>query len=130
MSEHETLDNNLTPKQRKAIESLLATGNVAEAARAAGVARQSLYRWLADPDFAKALRAAEQIALEGLARSLLRLGDKATAAIEAALDDQAAPHTVKLKAASVVFTHHPQLLESVMLADRVAALEDALDGKS
>lgn len=123
------LDDTLSPKQYKAIEALLSSGNVAEAARAAGVARKSLYRWLADPVFAKALREAEQLALEGVARSLLRLGDKATAAIEAALDDASAPHSVKLKAASVIFTHHPQLLESVALADRVAALEDALDGK-
>jgi DNA-binding phage protein len=41
----------LTPKQRKAREVLLATGNHAEAAREAGVNRTTIYRWLKDPNF-------------------------------------------------------------------------------
>ena len=122
-------DQTLSPEQRKAIYALLSSGNVKAAAKAAGVSRDSIYRWMKEPAFKAELRAAEGLALEGLARSLLRLGDKAVAVLEAAMDDLAAPHSVKLKAASVVFTHHPQLLEAVTLSERVAELEMAQDRK-
>lgn len=124
------LDSTLSPRQYKAIESLLASGNVAEAARLAGVGRRTLYRWLSQDEFVKALREAEQIALEGLTRSLLRLGDKATKALDAAFEDASATHTVKIRAARVVLASHPPYLEALALSDRVASLENALDGKS
>jgi len=49
----------LTPKQRKAVEALLLTGDVSAAAKAAGVSRESLYRWLRQPLFLAAVREAE-----------------------------------------------------------------------
>lgn len=117
----------LSPEQYKAIECLLVSGNVAAAAREAGISRRQMYRWLHDPVFTGVLHDAEGIALQGLTRSLMALGDKATAALTAVFDDEAAPHTVKLKAASIVFANHPQYLQSVALAERVAALEAAVD---
>jgi transposase-like protein len=128
MATHRTLDNNLSPKQRKAIESLLTSGTVADAARAAGVTRDSLYRWLKDEHFARALRDAEGLALEGLTRSLTMLGDKAVAALVAVFDDEAAPHAVKLKAAAIVFGNHPTYLQTTALAERISAIEARQDG--
>ncbi len=49
----------LTPKQRRAVETLLATGEVAAAAREAGVSRDTLHRWLKQPLFGQAVREAE-----------------------------------------------------------------------
>lgn len=129
MATHRTLDNNLSPKQRKAIESLLTSGTVADAARAAGVTRDTLYRWLKDATFAKALRVAEGLALEGLTRSLTMLGDKAVEALVAVFDDEAAPHAIKLKAAPIVFNSHPTYLQTTALADRIAAIEAAQDAQ-
>jgi len=36
----------LTPKQRKAIEVLVTSGNVTEASAAAGVSRETIYTWM------------------------------------------------------------------------------------
>lgn len=127
MAEDQTLDPNLAPKQYRAIEALLTSGNMAEAARAAEVTRDTLYRWMKEPAFAKALRESEGIALDALTRALRGLGDRAVEALAAVFDDEAAPHGIKLKAASIVFAHHPQYLQSVALAERVAALEAAVD---
>ncbi len=129
MATHQTLGTNLSPKQRKAIEALLTSGTVADAARAAGVTRDTLYRWLKDEHFAKALREAEGMALQGLTRSLTGLGDKAVAALAAVFDDEAAPHAVKLKAAAIVFGNHPTYLQTTVLTDRIAAIEAAQDGQ-
>ena len=47
MSENQTL----TTKQRKALEALLLTGEPTAAATAAGVHRDTIYRWLKQPVF-------------------------------------------------------------------------------
>ncbi|HEY7184456.1 MAG TPA: hypothetical protein VIC84_23670 [Blastocatellia bacterium] len=51
-------DRKLTPRQERAIEALLETSSVSEAAKVSRVGRRSLYRWLADPGFLAALREA------------------------------------------------------------------------
>jgi hypothetical protein len=129
MATEVTAAHTLSPGQHKAIEALLITGNVTEAARAAGVARKTVYAWLKQPAFAKALREGEGIALESLTRSLRALGDKAVEALAAVFDDPEATHATKLKAASIVFSHHPQYLQSIDLTERLAALEAALEGR-
>ncbi len=127
MAEDQTLDPNLSPKQLRALEALLTSGNVAQAARAAEVTRDTLYRWMKEPAFAKALRESEGIALDALTRSLRGLGDKAVTALAAVFDDETAPHAVKIRAARVVLASHPQYLQSVVLAERVEAIEAALE---
>lgn len=47
-----------TKKRTEAIEALMRSRSVAQAARRAGVARTTLTRWLADADFQRELRAA------------------------------------------------------------------------
>lgn len=123
------LDGTLTPNQYRAIEHLLASGNVAATAQKIGVGRRTMYRWMAEPAFARALREAESTALEGLTRSLTMLGDKAVAALVAVFDDPEASHAVKIRAAAVVFSNHPTYLQTTALADRIAAIEAAQDGQ-
>jgi hypothetical protein len=57
----------LPPKQRKAVEALLATDEVDAAAREAGVSRATLYRWLGEPAFPATVRNAEPSAARALA---------------------------------------------------------------
>ncbi len=129
MSMDVTRLNDLSPKQRRALEALFTQGDVSGAAKAAGVSRQSLYRWLGEPGFSTALRKAESMALDGLSRTLVRLGDKAAGALEAALDDDEAPHSVKLRAADVVTGRLLQVRELVTIEQRLAAIEQALEAK-
>lgn len=123
------VDGTLSPKQYRAIECLLVSGNVAEAGRVAGISRRQMYRWLHDSAFSAALHEAEGIALQGLTRTLMALGDKAAEALAAAFDDPLASHAVKIRAARVVLASHPQYFQTVALAERVAALEAAVDGE-
>src|SRR5690349_16593690 len=49
-----------TRKKEAAIAALLTHRNVEEAARAAGIGTQTLYRWMKHPEFKAALRKAKQ----------------------------------------------------------------------
>ena len=118
MDENETL----TTKQRAAVVALLTTGDATKAAATAGVSRQSLYRWMGQDAFKQALRQAEGEALRGLARQLAGLGDAAAEALRDALD-QSQPIGVRLRAADLVASRGPVLLELVDLLGRIEALE-------
>jgi hypothetical protein len=120
----------LSPKQRKAVEALLATGEVCAAARAARVSRDTLYRWLKQPAFLEAVREAEAAALDELSRSLVGLGRTAVETLAAAMTAKAAPWATRVRAADASLARLLQLRELATLEARVAELERAagLDG--
>ncbi len=126
---------NLTPgalssKQRRAVETLLATGEVAAAAREAGVSRDTLHRWLKQPLFLAAVRETEARALDELSRLLVRLGRTAAATLAKAMSDPGAPYPTRVRAADATLGRLLQLRELATLEARVAELEQAagLDG--
>ncbi len=114
MSEKETL----TPKQLRAIEALLTQPDVATAMTAAGVARSTLYRWLKQSAFRRALQEAEVVAIAELQRSLIRLGKKAIKALETALDGKATVG-VKVRAGNYILGRLLQLHELVDLQEQL-----------
>jgi phage terminase small subunit len=117
------LNNNLTPRRRKAVESLLTSGDVTCAALTAGISRETLYRWMKEEDFIQALKEAEAQALEGLSCSLVALGSKAANTLEAAMDDTDVPAAARINAARVVLDNLLRLRELVNLEERVSKLE-------
>ncbi len=118
--------SHLTPKQRKAVEALLTTGEVtAASAQAAGVSKDSIYRWLKEPLFLAAVREAEAKALDDLSRLLVRLGRTAAATLAKAMGDAATPPATRVRAADAVLGRLLQLRELATLEARVAELERA-----
>jgi transposase-like protein len=116
-------EKKLTPGQRKAIEALLTSGNVTAAATAAGVTRNTLYRWVRhDETFVAELQAAEAEAVQGLSRVLAGLGDSAAAALKDALDSSQ-KITVRLRAAEIVTDRLLKIRELVELEQRITELE-------
>src|SRR5262249_14965102 len=89
----------LTPKQRKAVEALLTTGEVSGAAEAAGVSRDTVYRWLKQAAFLDAVREAEARALDDLSRLLVRLGRTAAGTLAKAMTDPETPAATRVRAA-------------------------------
>jgi hypothetical protein len=113
----------LTPKQRKAIEALLITGDVSAAAKEAGISRESLYRWMKQPPFMTAVREAEARALDELSRLLVRLGRSAATTLAKAMSDAEVPVSTRVRAADVVLARLLQLRELATLESRVKDLE-------
>jgi phage terminase small subunit len=118
-------DPHLTPKQRKAVEALLVTGDVSAAAREAGVSRESVYRWLKQPLFLEAVREAEARALDELSRLLVRLGRTAATTLAKAMSEETTPVATRVRAADVTLARLLQLRELATLEARVAELERA-----
>lgn len=116
-------DSILSPRQRKAVEALLVTGDVSAAAKEAGVSRESLYRWLKQPAFLEAVREAEARALDELSRLLVRLGRSAATTLAKAMGDAETPAATRVRAADVVLARLLQLRELATLEARVADLE-------
>ena len=117
------MSENLTPRKRKAIETLLTSGDVTQAARAAGVSRETLYRWLKAPDFQAALNDSTRQALESLSRTLVTLGEKAADTLRQALEDSTLAPGARVRAADIVLARILQLRELVDIETRLAKLE-------
>jgi hypothetical protein len=122
MSENRTLSA-LSSRQRKAVEALLSTGEPTAAAREAGIARDTLYRWLKEPAFLQAVRDAEAAALDELSRLLVRLGRTAAATLAKAMSDPAVPWATRVRAADASLGRLLQLRELATLEARVTELE-------
>jgi hypothetical protein len=122
MSENRTLSA-LSSRQRKAVEALLSTGEPTAAAREAGIARDTLYRWLKEPAFLQAVRDAEAAALDELSRLLVRLGRTAAATLAKAMSDPAVPWSTRVRAADASLSRLLQLRELATLEARVTELE-------
>src|SRR4030095_16113001 len=73
---------NLTPKQLRAIESLLRCGTIAAAAKDCAINTRTLFRWLQDPDFSAAYRDARLRTVEA---AISVLQSAMTAAVAALL---------------------------------------------
>jgi transposase-like protein len=124
------MPQNLTPgklsgRQQKAVAALLSTGEVSAAAREVGVSRETLHRWLRQPAFLEAVRAAEAEALDELSRLLVRLGRTAIATIAKAMNDPGVPPATRVRAADAALGRLLQLRELAQLEARVQALEQA-----
>ncbi len=115
--------DNLTLKQRKAVTALLTEPDTTAAAKAAGVSRDTLYRWLAEPAFQAALRDAEAKAIAAVSRSLVRLAERAATTLDGAMTDPAAASSTKVRAADIVLARLLQVRELVDLEARVHDLE-------
>lgn len=113
----------LRPKQRKALEALIISGEVTQAATAAGVSRETVYKWLKEPEFKAALSQAESEAIGNLSRALVMLGEQATETLRAAMSDNEAPAASKVRAADIVLDKLLKLRTLFSLEERITRLE-------
>jgi transposase-like protein len=117
----------ITAKQEAAIVALLSSKNVEEAARVAGVTPRTLYRWMNEPDFDAASRAARR---QAYGQSISRLQQGATAAATTLLKvmiDPATPPSTKVRASEAVLSHAAKAIEIEDIDARLRELEGAAE---
>jgi len=124
----ENVTRKITPRQFKAIESLITYGSVVRAATAAGVSKKTIHAWLNTPAFADELHRLECLALQSLGRRLMALGELATKALYDALQPSE-PMSNRLRAASIVTERGPALSEITAILARIEQLERRQDEK-
>lgn len=113
----------LTTKQQQAIVELLQSTDMVSVARKVGVNRTTLYRWTKQPHFVHALHEAEAVAVDELARMLVRIGRTAVTTLAKAMSDPATPAATKVRAADATLSRLLQLRELAALEQRITALE-------
>jgi hypothetical protein len=119
----------LTPKQDKALASLLALGEVRAAAKDAGVGETTLWRWLKDETFATAYRAQRCKLLEAGAASLTSNVAKASKVLIGIAESEDAPASARVAAARAIIEGAHKTVETLDLLPRVAELEKFLADK-
>jgi len=121
----------LTPKQSAAIEALTKARTFGEAAKLAGVDRDTLRAWLRDDEaFRGAYRAVKADAFEGLALGLLNLSEAAIAGYAEVLANPAIPGSMTLSRTSeAVISQLFRLRELMDIEERLEALEAQLAGQ-
>ncbi len=117
-------DNNLTASQVKAVETLIATGNISKAAKAARVSRQTIYTWKQeDENFKTALREESLAITEESGHRLINMAQKALDVLEKTLDDPNTPAYGRIRAADLILSNVLQLRETYLLEEKITELE-------
>ena len=114
-------------KKDEAIAALLTQRNIEDAAKAVGIAPNTLLNWMKQPEFQAAYREARRAAFT---QSIARLQQAATAAVTTLLKvmvDPASPAASKVRAADCVLNHSAKAIELEDIEVRVAALERAAE---
>src|SRR5271168_2606861 len=101
----------LSRKQEDAIAALLTQRNIDEAARAAGVGARTLYRWLKEPDFDAAYRAARRAAFSQSAARLQQMCSAAVTTLGKIMVDPSSPVATRVRAADSVLDHAAKSIE-------------------
>ena len=110
-------------KKEEAIHALCTQRNMEEAARTAGIGKQTLLRWLKLPEFQNAYREARR---ELVSQSNARMQQASGAAVSTVLKimvDQGAPPGPRLRAADSILDGAHRAVESEDTQVRLAALE-------
>ena len=115
----------LSRKQEQALEALLSQPNIAEAARIADCSQRTLYRYLSDPGFDAAYRAARRAAIAQSAARLQQATGAASTTILKIMVDSTHPPQVRCRAAEMVIKIAYKSIEVEDRDDRISALEKA-----
>jgi len=110
-------------KQEEAVAALLTQRNLEEAARVAGIGARTLLRWMKDPEFQAAYRAARR---EAFGQSIARLQQGTSAAATTLLKLLIEPNTpasVRARVADSISNHAAKAIEIEDIEARVAELE-------
>jgi len=119
-------------KKEDAIVALLTTRTVEEAARAVGVSTKTLLRWMKEPEFDTAYRAAKRAAFGQSIARLHQLTSAAVTTLGKVMLEPGTPPATRVRAADSILNHTTKAIEIEEIEARVAALEVAAqktDGK-
>ena len=114
-------------KKEEAIAALLTNRNIEEAARAIGIAPNTLLNWMKLAEFQAAYREARRAAF---GQSITRLQQGTSAAATTLLKtmiDADTPASVKVRAAEAILNHAAKAIEIEDIEARVTALEQAAE---
>ncbi len=120
----------LSPQQSKAITALLTASSIAQAADEVGVTAKTLFKWLADPTFAAAYKAAKREAVGQAIARLQQLSGAAVMVLAQVMADKNTPASSRVAAASEILDTAIKVVELEEIEQRLTALEQAYANKT
>ena len=117
----------LSEKEFLFLTEYLQTGSKQKARKKAGVSDRQAVRYLADEDFQAVLREYKRKILYEVVFRLQIAGGKAVTSLENVLDDTEASPTAKVTASRAILEYMYKGIEITSFADRLQALEVALN---
>jgi transposase-like protein len=114
-------------QKEEAIVALLTHRTIEEAARSIGVDPKTLLRWMKEPDFDKAYRAAKRAAFGQSIARLHHLSSAAVSTLGKVMLDSATPPATKVRAADSILNHTAKAIEIEDIEARVTELERAAE---
>jgi transposase-like protein len=114
-------------KKEEAIVALMSQRSVDDAARSANVNPRTLYRWMREPEFDIAYRAAKRAAY---GQSIARLHQASSAAVTTLLKlmvDQNVPASTRARCADSILAHTAKAIELEDFGARLSAVECATE---
>jgi hypothetical protein len=112
-------------KKEEAIVALLSHRNIEEAAKAIGIAPNTLLNWQKVPEFQVAYREARRAAFAQSIARLQQASGVAVSVLVKTMVDPSAPHSTRVRAADSVLDHARKAIEIEDIEVRVSALEEA-----
>src|SRR4051794_24055222 len=114
-------------KKDDAIIALLTQRNVEEAARATGIGISTLSRWMKEPEFDKAYKAAKREAFGQAVARLHQMSGAAVTTLGKVMVDASTPPAVKVRASDSILNHTIKALQHEDIEARLAELERATE---
>ena len=114
-------------KKEEAILALLSQRNIEDAARSVGINPRSLYRWMKEPNFDAAYRAARRSAFSQSTARLQQMCAAAVSTLGKIMVDANAPAASRVRAADSVLDHAAKAIEIEDIEVRVSDLERAAE---
>jgi hypothetical protein len=114
-------------KKEAAIAALLSQRNHEEAARAAGVSKRTLNRWLKMPEFQSAYLEARRATMFQANARLQQAASAAVSTLVKVMVDPSTPASARVRAADCILERGNQGLENEDYDVRLAALERAAE---
>jgi hypothetical protein len=114
-------------KKDEVLAALLSCRSIDEAARASGLATNTVLRWMQEPEFAAALRAARRAAFDQAVTRLHQASGAAVSSVLKIMLDGNGPASTRFRAAAFVLDNTSRAIELEGLEARVAELEHAAE---
>ena len=123
-NERESKNSSLSRRQQSALPIIAATPTLAQAARSAGIAESTLYRWLEDEDFRDELTRLRQASADIAKREIQSVMLRSVSVLAEALDHPDV--AVRLRAARYGMAFAVQISEVEKLKADLQSIEDSL----
>ena len=123
-NERGSKNSSLSLRQQSALPVIAATPTLAQAARSAGIAESTLYRWLEDEDFRDELTRLRQASADVAKQELQGIMLRSVSVLAEALDHP--DMGIRLRAARYGMAFAVQISEVEKLRAELQAVEDAL----